>query len=150
MIYCGVDTGTVIVGYALIEDDELLSVGHLECGDDDRYGRIIDFFENYFGCLRILDAVVGIEKPYVGPNRQTAINLGIAFGCIYTQARRHGFDPIEISPKEAKLALAGTGNASKALMLKKAQAYRKIDSFDEADAIGIALAVRERWKQLLL
>jgi len=155
MYYCGIDTGTVSIGHALFNGENYIFSGVYDVkqgngsdwsGMDERFGRIVDFFDYYFGCLKAFwpDMAVGIESPFVGPNRHTAINLGIAFGCVYAQVHKHGIVSVSISPAEAKRALTGAGNASKALMLREAQEYVSTSSYDEADAIGIALATRRK------
>lgn len=159
MFYCGIDSGTSWVGYTLLQSDgrivrsgsvELKSPSKLK-GDDALFARLFQlatWAESFF-CELPANTLVGVEHSWVGKNVQTAITLGIGFGYIASAAQRHGFNVEKIEPSEAKMALAGRGNAPKSLMILLAKdlgACKKDykGKEDEADSVGVGLALRSK------
>jgi len=85
---------------------------------------------------------MAIETPFVGKNAKTSLQLGLMRGLAWAVSMRHfGAVPIEITPAEAKLALTGTGKASKSDMMAFARLQTGIYMPEHAaDAFGVALA----------
>lgn len=90
------------------------------------------------------------ELPVHGPNQRAITGLAKVAGIVIAGATLVGLPCVSVQPAEAKLALAGRGNATKQDMLKAAwQQFGLTGQLTdaEADAIGIALAGAAKWKE---
>jgi crossover junction endodeoxyribonuclease RuvC len=142
----GVDPGTVNTGWGVIEAD-----GH-------RLRRIASGVIRARGALaprlarmhaqavEILAAFaptcLSLEKTFVGENVQSAFRLGEARGAILVAAAAATVPVQEYSPAEIKLAVAGTGRATKQQMQVMVARLLGMDAdlaSDEADALGAAI-----------
>lgn len=85
--------------------------------------------------------ILGVEWPFVGENAQSALDLAACCGVALAAAGERGLSTYQLSPQQAKLALAGHGGADKDAMMAAARARfgRQLPK-DQADAVGIALA----------
>ncbi len=93
-------------------------------------------------CERFRPASVSLEQTFVGDNVQSAFRLGEARGAIMVAASRSGLGVVEYSPAQIKLAVAGSGRATKAqmqLMVGRLLAVADALATDEADALGAAI-----------
>lgn len=146
-MYVGIDVGTKNVGWATVRENGEIA----DSGSDTFKGTLEERFEDLvmwgnsgFSSFEP-GTTVGLECPWVGNNIQTALKLGEAKGIIRCMALWKGLLVVDISPAEAKKALTGKGNATKEDMLRVAQGLRpEVETHDEADAIGVALAA---WEQ---
>lgn len=99
---------------------------------------------------------VGIETPWVGKNIQTALKLGK----VWATCAQPFFDyviPYTIYPTTAKKALTGSGKATKYGMVEAAALMgmphtrddrgEVVGNDNEADAIGVALAALNKWRE---
>lgn len=147
----GFDPGTTRrnpVGVALVAwplDEErpaLLGAAQLQPGTSE---ALADFLGRLGARLRgdWLNGVeiVGVEWPYVGENAQSALDLAACCGVALAAAGERGLRAYQLSPSEAKVALAGHGGADKDAMMAAARSRfgRQLPK-DQADAVGIALA----------
>lgn len=86
---------------------------------------------------------LSIELLYIEKNQKTAMKVSETRGVILYEAIKHGLNISEFTPLQIKLAVSGSGNASKKDLAKilpyliKLPAKKMID--DELDAISIAL-----------
>jgi crossover junction endodeoxyribonuclease RuvC len=73
---------------------------------------------------------------------KAGILLGEVLGIIYLSAHQHGVPILEITPKEIKNALIGSGSATKA-QIKSATGrilgIKEFSSLHAADAVAVAL-----------
>ncbi|MBK6362295.1 MAG: crossover junction endodeoxyribonuclease RuvC [Saprospiraceae bacterium] len=145
----GVDPGTNILGYAILE----VVSNHL---------RIIDFGvisllkyadhteklkEIFLQLQEIIETYqptqMAIESPFYGKNVQSMLKLGRAQGVSMAAGITMGLSIEEYAPKKVKLSITGNGNASKeqvASMLENILKI-KIESkyLDATDALGVAV-----------
>lgn len=88
--------------------------------------------------------IIAIEKLYFGRNVTTAEMVWQARGVVLLFAAQLGFEPIELTPNEAKLAVCGYGGAEKGQvqgMVAHILGLEKRPSPDDAaDALAIAIA----------
>ena len=90
----------------------------------------------------------GIEDQWVGRNSQVALTLSKQVGAIFSALADLGVYSIKIQPTQAKKALTGSGKADKEKMVHFAQDLGMQGENDNvADAIGIALAARVKYKE---
>ena len=119
MIIFGVDPGSLVTGYGLI-----LLKGNayqiIDCGcirppkkekTSDRYVIIHDALNHLFDLH--LPKIVVLETQYVNKNPHSTIVLAQLRGVILVLAKKKGIEVFEYAPSQAKLAVVGTGQASK-------------------------------------
>ena len=86
---------------------------------------------------------MAIEAPFFGKNVQSMLKLGRAQGVAMAAAITSGVEITEYSPKQIKLSVTGSGNASKeqvSAMLKSIIGYDfSVEYLDATDALGAAL-----------
>lgn len=148
-IILGIDPGTRITGYGVIKVThpriEPLDFGCIRPPTDlELPGRYLALFE---AVEKLLDLycpqVVAIETQFVYKNVQSAIKLGMARGVVLIAAARRGISIAEYTPKKAKLAVVGSGNASKEQVQRMIQLLLKLPELpepeDAADALALAI-----------
>lgn len=145
----GIDPGTAITGYALIDSDgvasRLLDYGCIKPPPKNtlsaRYEIIFDGVSSLID--RFSPIAIAVETQYIHPkNPMSGIKLVMARGVILLAARKKGIEIYEYSPKKAKLALTGNGQASKAQMQVMMQHLFQLKELpqpeDAADALALA------------
>jgi crossover junction endodeoxyribonuclease RuvC len=142
----GVDPGTVVLGWGVVDalGSRLgrVASGVLRCrgARADRLAAICDAMLEL--CERYRPAMVSLEQTFVGDNVQSAFRLGEARGAVMVAASRAGIGVAEYSPAQIKLAVAGSGRATKTqmqLMVGRLLAVSEGLAADEADALGAAI-----------
>jgi len=145
----GIDPGTNLMGYALLKvagkKPELLISGVLDLKKlGDPYLKLQRIFKR---SLQVIDEYqpdeLAIESQFFGKNVQSMLKLGRAQGVCIAAALQRNIPIFEYAPKKIKLAVTGTGTASKEQMATLMERYFNIPNFptspDETDAIAIAL-----------
>lgn len=146
-IILGVDPGTRISGYGLIQLDQgaysALDYGCIrpptEFKLSDRYFIIFSGIDELI-CRYKPDAIV-VETQYVHKNIQSAMKLGMARGAVMIAARKAGIPIFEYAPTKAKLAVVGNGRASKQQVQGMVQRLLNLDKLPEPEDISDALAL---------
>ncbi len=149
MIILGVDPGTLVTGYGVIEErNGTFKV--LECDvvrNRSHQTMPIRLKSIYTTLCRVIDRhhpdEFAIETAFYGKNAQSAMKLGHARGVSILAAVNYEIPTSEYSPREVKKAVVGTGAASKdqvsfmvrsILHLKSTPKY-----YDTTDALAVAL-----------
>jgi crossover junction endodeoxyribonuclease RuvC len=142
----GVDPGTVVTGWGVVENGAE-RMGCVASGvvrlRGDRAERLAKIHRAICEvCERFRPDVVVVEKSFVGDNVQTAFRLGEARGAVMVAAVHAGLSVAEYSPAEIKLAVTGSGRAAKSQM--QTMVERLLGSSgnmlaDEADALAAAI-----------
>ncbi len=118
-IILGIDPGTTIMGYGIIQDQKplpkLIAIGILELHKlNDHYVKLRRIFER---TLSLIDEFhpdeLAIEAPFYGKNVQSMLKLGRAQGAAISAALFRDLPIYEYAPKKIKMAITGQGNASK-------------------------------------
>jgi crossover junction endodeoxyribonuclease RuvC len=142
----GVDPGTVVTGWGVVEDTAE-RMGCLASGvvrlRGERAARLAKIHRTICEvCERFRPDVVVVEKSFVGDNVQTAFRLGEARGAVMVAAVHSGLPLAEYSPAEIKLAVTGSGRASKSqmqIMVERLLGSCGAKAADEADALAAAI-----------
>lgn len=146
MIILGIDPGTRITGYGLIDNDSRpLDFGCIRPPAQmllsQRYKVIFDGVEALI--QRYRPTAIAVETQFVLKNAQSAIKLGMAKGMVFLAAARHNIPIYEYAPKKAKLAVVGNGSASKIQVQKMIQTLLRLPQLpepeDAADALALAI-----------
>lgn len=148
-IILGIDPGTVVMGYGLIEINgsslKLLEMDILKPGKvEDPYRKLQLIYNTVSGLIiKYKPDVFAIEAPFFGKNVQSMLKLGRAQGVAIAAAMRHGLHVTEYSPKKVKQSVTGNGNASKEQVLKMLQRLLNFNDdpkyFDASDALAVAV-----------
>lgn len=148
-IILGIDPGTIIMGYGLIEvannKATLLEMGVLQPGKvKDSYKKLQLIFNTVSGLItRYQPDSFAIEAPFFGKNVQSMLKLGRAQGVAIAAAMRHGLEVTEYTPKKIKQSVTGNGNAGKEQVMKMLQQLLQFTEdpkhFDATDALAVAV-----------
>lgn len=148
-IILGIDPGTRITGYGLICIDAPIPVpldfGCIrpppELALAKRYQILFDGVEALIA--KHAPCAIAVESQFVLKNAQSAIKLGMAKGMVYLAAAKHNIPLHEYAPKKAKLAVVGTGQASKFQVQRMIQSLLSLPTLpqpqDAADALALAI-----------
>ncbi|MEJ7761295.1 MAG: crossover junction endodeoxyribonuclease RuvC [Thermomicrobiales bacterium] len=148
MIVLGVDPGTALLGYGIIEDGArptLHGFGALATESTAAMPvRLSYLFDAVTGLIRDhRPDVLAIEQLFFARNVTTAIAVGQARGVVLLAAARSDVTVAEYSPSEVKHAIAGYGKADKKQMQEMVRIILGLDAVpqpdDAADALAIAL-----------
>lgn len=149
MIILGVDPGTLITGFGVVE----LRAGNLSMlhydvvrNRSDRamplrlkaiYAALCSVIERYH------PDEVALETAFYGKNAQSALKIGQARGVSMLAAIIHELPTAEYSPREVKKSVVGNGAASKhqvQYMVKTLLRLRETPRFyDATDALAVAI-----------
>ncbi|MEI7504664.1 MAG: crossover junction endodeoxyribonuclease RuvC [Paludibacter sp.] len=118
-IILGIDPGTTIMGYGLIKVTgnkvEMLAMGVLDLKKyGDHYLKLQRIFAR---TLSLIDEFhpdcLAIEAPFFGKNVQSMLKLGRAQGVAMSAALYRDIPITEYAPLKIKMAITGSGSASK-------------------------------------
>ena len=148
-IILGIDPGTVIMGYGIIEITDqkifLLEMGVLKLQSrKDAYERL-QLIHNRVAELiqKFKPDSFAIEAPFYGKNVQSMLKLGRAQGVAIAAAMQAAIPVTEYSPKKVKQSITGNGNADKLQVWKMLERLtiikEKPDGFDASDALAVAI-----------
>ena len=148
MLILGIDPGTRILGYSLLDTDEgtpkilAMDVLYLRNIPDfkDRIRRIFD------STVRIIDSFhpdhLAIEAPFFGKNVQSMLKLGRAQGVAIAAALSRDLSYTEYEPSVIKQIVTGNGIASKEQVAAILQSILGFDNdpkyLDATDALAVA------------
>lgn len=148
-IILGVDPGTTIMGFGLIKvvdkKMEFLQMNELLLQKyKDPYTKLKLIFER---TMELIDTYhpdeMALEAPFFGVNVQSMLKLGRAQGVAMAAGLSRQIPVAEYAPKKIKMAITGSGNASKeqvAAMLKNLLNLKTLPkNLDATD--GLAAAV---------
>ncbi|MFZ5640040.1 MAG: crossover junction endodeoxyribonuclease RuvC [Bacillota bacterium] len=149
MLVLGIDPGTAITGYGLIEArGNKLKVVDYACIRTPAnmplahrlqviHGGVSDLVRQYN------PAHLAIEELFFNKNTRTALSVGHARGVIMLAAANAGLEVFEYTPLQVKQAVVGYGRADKAqiqFMVKTLLCLAEIPKPDDvADALAIAI-----------
>lgn len=149
MLILGVDPGTIVTGYGLI-DAEKNTFRHVLNGCiklplsekiPGKLGIIYDTLQDIMHKHK--PGEFAIETAFYGRNVQSALKIGYARGVAMLAAVHNSIPVSEYSPREVKKSVAGSGAASKeqvAYMIKNILCLKsKVSRLDESDALAVAL-----------
>ena len=148
-IILGIDPGTTIMGFGIIEINnkkmKLIELNELKLTKiKDHYLRLKLIFERTIELIEKFNPdEIAIEAPFFGKNVQSMLKLGRAQGVAMAAGLSRQIPVTEYSPKKIKMAITGNGNASKEQVAKMLQTLLLIKelpkNLDSTD--GLAAAV---------
>lgn len=149
MLILGIDPGTAIMGYGLIEKkgQNLYPVAY-SCwrtpSDMPMAERLKHLYESLEQLVRKYSPdVMAVEELFFNRNTTTALTVGQARGIVLLSAARNNIDVYEYTPLQVKQAVVGYGKADKQqiqYMVRALLALKEIPKPDDtADALAIAI-----------
>jgi len=148
-IILGIDPGTNIMGYGLINVDgnsmKMITLGVLKLSSYSGHAlKLRKIFERTLGLVEEYKPdELAIEAPFYGKNVQSMLKLGRAQGVAMAAALYRDIPIFEYSPLEIKKSVTGNGSASKeqvSAMLQTLLHFQELpDYLDATD--GLAAAV---------
>ena len=150
MLALGIDPGTAICGYGLIDysDGKLIPIKYGSITTSPQ-ARMQDRLLKLYMELDILikkfnPEIMGVEKLFFGRNSTTAIPVGQARGIVLLCAAQNNLELVEITPNEVKMSITGYGGATKEqviyMVTKILNLAEPPKPDDTADALAIAIA----------
>ena len=144
----GIDPGSRITGYGLVESDGMRSV-HIAHGALRLEGEALPprLGEIYARVSALIEehgpAVMAIEQVFVAKNAASALKLGQARGAAICAAMQHGLEVAEYTPTRIKQTVVGSGRADKGQvqhMVKMILNLSETLQADAADALAVAIS----------
>ena len=149
-IILGIDPGTRIMGYGIIKihgnKPILIAMGVIDIRSTSNiYLRLGHVFNRIIGVIdSYLPDELAIEAPFYGKNVQSMLKLGRAQGVAIAAAITRDIPICEYEPRKIKMAITGSGNASKEQVAGMLQRLLKISpsnmsgQLDATDALAVA------------
>lgn len=149
MIILGVDPGTLVTGYGVIEERKgkfkVLAFDVVKNRSDQSMPiRLMTIYSTLCKVIeRFHPDEFAIETAFYGKNAQSAMKLGHARGVSILAAVNAQIPTSEYSPREVKRAVVGSGAASKDQVSYMIQSIFSLQSppkyYDATDALAVAL-----------
>jgi len=148
-IILGIDPGTLLMGYGIIEVNgngvkmKMMQVLKLS-SKKDNYQRLQLIHEKVDELIKKYKPhEFAIEAPFFGKNVQSMLKLGRAQGVAIAAAITAGLPVTEYSPKKVKQSVTGNGNADKEQVWKMLRQLLSLEeephSYDATDALAVAV-----------
>jgi crossover junction endodeoxyribonuclease RuvC len=154
MIILGVDPGTLVTGYGILETKDR-NIVVLACGAISNSSttvmprRLKLIFDTLCTVIeKFHPDEFALETAFYGKNAQSALKLGHARGVAMLAGITHNIETHEYSPREVKKAIVGNGTASKEqvqYMVKSLLQLKEAPTpYDVTDALAVALCHMQR------
>ena len=143
----GIDPGTGILGFGVIEIDDkgkakLVDAGVIRTAskqpDSDRLLTIYDELHEIITELK--PDVMSVEKLFFAQNVTTAMSVSQARGVVLLCGKQHGLELFEYTPLQIKQALTGYGRADKKQMQEMVRVILGLKAVPKPDDCADALA----------
>lgn len=156
MITLGIDPGTLIAGYGVVESRRntqtlrMIEYGEIHMsGDVSLSMRLKTLYEKLTAVIeRTTPDECAIESAFYHKNIQSTLKIGHARGVALLAAAQREIPVQEYSPREIKKAITGNGGASKEQVQYMICAMLKIKIkpkfFDSSDALAVAICHHQR------
>ncbi|MFH0846749.1 MAG: crossover junction endodeoxyribonuclease RuvC [Chloroflexota bacterium] len=144
----GIDPGTVVMGYGVIEGDDkpqLVACGAIKCPARHKTPERLGYL--YQELLKIISRhkpdVIAIETPFVAENVKSALAIGKAQAVAILAATTHKIPICEYPPAQVKQTVAGYGTSTKEQVQEMVRLQLHLNQApqptDAADALAVAL-----------
>lgn len=148
----GIDPGTTITGYGILHcEGNKMRLHHygiidLRKIENDHASKLKRIFERTLGLIEeFLPDELAIEAPFFGKNVQSMLKLGRAQGVAMAAALYREIPIVEYAPRKVKMAITGSGNASKEQVNSMIETILKFkfdhENFPLDASDGIAVAI---------
>lgn len=145
----GIDPGTAIVGYGIIDyengENKLIASGSIQTSKDkDDADRLLEIKKDLSTILnQYQPEAASVEKLFFFKNQKTIVPVAQGRGVILAVLKEFGIKIFEYTPLQIKQAITGYGHANKKDVAEMVERMIICDYFpkldDTADAIAIAV-----------
>lgn len=150
MITLGIDPGTAITGYGIIQENDdgslkVLSFGVIRTSPDlPQCDRLVQLYNGIRELILLHHPEMGaVEKLFFERNVRTALNVGQARGVTLLAMAQLNMRIGEYTPLEVKQAVAGYGGADKNQVQQMVKTILELETVphpdDAADALAVAI-----------
>ena len=148
MIVLGIDPGSRITGYGVVEKKRkgIISItgGEITAkGNETLSIRLKKIHDNLIEIMRVFTPdAVALEDIFYGKNVKSLIKLGHVRGVIILAASHSNIPVFEYTPLEVKKAVVGYGRAEKNQVQKMVKIILNLDKLppvDTSDALAVAI-----------
>lgn len=150
----GVDPGTIVLGYGLIENSQdemaLVDFGAIRCDARLDISERLSFLYTEFSSVVQKHApdVMAVEAPFFGENAKSALAIGKAQAIALLVAAQNKIPIYEYAPRQIKQHVADYGASSKEQIQEMVKLLLELDEVpqpsDAADALAVAIChIRE-------
>lgn len=145
----GLDPGTSLIGYGIIDTDKKnykpVDFGCLRTGvnimNRDRVKEVYDFFDKLI--KKFKPDKVSLESIFFFKNAKTVIKVSEVRGVLMLVAAKNGVEITEFTPLQVKQAVSGYGRAEKNQVQKMVKLILDLETEpkpdDTADALALAI-----------
>jgi len=143
----GIDPGTGILGFGVIDLDEKGKVSLVDAGvirtpvnqpDSERLVTIYDELHEIITTSK--PTVMSVEKLFFSQNVTTAMSVSQARGVVLLCGKQHKLELYEYTPNQIKLAITGHGKADKKQMQEMVRILLGLKEVPKPDDAADALA----------
>lgn len=145
----GIDPGTAITGYGLVDESEQ-GLALVDCGvittpsDQPLAQRLQTIYHDLSAVIeQHQPQAAAVEELFFSRNVRTALSVGHARGVAMLALADAGLDVFEYKPLEVKQAIAGYGGADKRQVQEMVRMLLSLDEVprpdDAADAVAVAV-----------
>ena len=145
----GVDPGTVIMGYGVVEGEgseiALVDYGALKSPSRSPIGERLSYLYGKLSeiVLRYQPEVVAVEQPFVAKNVKSALAVGKAQAVAILAAANEGIPVYEYTPAQVKQKVTDYGASSKEQVQEMVRLQLGLEETpqpnDAADALAVAI-----------
>jgi len=145
----GVDPGTLVMGYGILEADEgvtsLVHYGAIETVERSPIGERLSFlYRELSGVIEKYEPdIIAIEQPFVAKNVKAAMAVGRAQAIAILAAGSRGLPVFEYTPAQVKQRVTNYGASSKEQIQEMVRLSLNLAEIpqpnDAADALAVAL-----------
>ncbi len=149
----GIDPGTRLCGYGVIETDghesRAVAFGVLQSRDSSLPARLSVIYEGLVKVIEELEPdLAAVEGAFFGKDVRAALKIGEGRGVAVLAAASRGVEVVEYSPAEVKKSVVGTGRAHKSQVQQMVRMLLRLPDEplpeDAADALAIAICHSHR------
>lgn len=143
----GIDPGTGILGFGVIDIDDRGKVSLVDAGvirtpvnqaDSERLVTIYDELHEIITTNK--PAVMSVEKLFFAQNVTTAMSVSQARGVVLLCGKQHKLELYEYTPQQIKLAITGQGRADKKQVQEMVRVLLGLKEVPKPDDAADALA----------
>ena len=157
MVVIGIDPGTAITGYGLIEEQNNQKIQLIDSGAirTDAFlpqeKRLHKLYKSIRQILKTYRPTSGaVEMLFFQKNVRSALSVGQARGIVLLALAQENINVYEYNPLDVKVAVTGYGGAEKGQVQRMVQTILELPQIPEpddvADAIAVALCHLQNWK----
>jgi len=156
-IFLGIDPGSRVTGYGLVNAVgnrlEFVGCGRIKTSSESQPERLKTIFDGICSVIEEFSPqYAAVEEVFMGKNAASALKLGQARGSAMVGCLHHNLEVGEYSARMVKLAVVGSGSATKAQVQHMVKAILGIDDTlaeDASDGLAIAICHANTYASLI-